>query len=615
MDAASSSLDTEASAAGRPTVASPAAAPAAAPASETAQAPGPATLPTTARRFIGVLWPQRAALLLGMTAFLGAAALEPLAPALLQRLLDAGFPPAAGFPLWIVPACIVGLFALRGLLGFSGAYLFAWATSKAVLELRRRLVAAIVKADATVFTWLSPGVAAARVINDPQNATAAISSAMTTVLKDGTSLVAMLGYLFVLNWRLALASLLSAPLLALAVRRVQRRVVKMGERTYASQIRLTGIIDDIARAWRVVRTFDAGAFEQQRFDGEAQHLRRSSIKSAAAGALMTPLTQVVASLGVALIVTLALLEARHGGMTVGQFVAFVTALLMTVSPLRHLTDVTQPIVGGLIQARACFELIDTPPEPDPGTVELPGVRAGIRCIDATVHYDGAERPALDRLSVSLPAGTTIAFVGASGAGKSTLVNTLLGFVRLSSGQLLFDGLPVETIRRESLRRQFAVVSQDIVLFDGTIEDNVAYAQPLDAERVRACLDAAQLTDFVRGLPDGVQTRVGTNGARLSGGQRQRLAIARALYKDAPVWVFDEATSALDSAAEQAVHHAIARWRGHRTLVLIAHRLSTVRDADCIHVLSDGRLAESGRHGALMASNGLYAAMVRAQTLD
>jgi subfamily B ATP-binding cassette protein MsbA len=441
-----------------------------------------------------------------------------------------------------------------------------------------------------------------------------LSNAVTTLLKDGTSLASLLGYLFILNWRLALASMVTAPLLGMVVRRVQRRTVAVGAKAYESQLRLTGIIDDIARAWRVVRTFDAGDFEQQRFGNEAHRLRRSTVKAVAAGALMTPLTQLVASLGVALIVTLALMQAGHGGATVGTFVAFVTTLLMTISPLRHLTDVTQPIVTGLIQARACFELVDTPPEADPGEHELQTVRQEIRFRHATVAHAGADRPALRDLDLALPAGRTIALVGPSGSGKTTTVSTLLGFVAPTAGHVLVDGIDLSHIRKASLRRQFAVVSQDIVLFEGSVEDNVAYAQSVEPARVEACLRAADLWSFVESLPQGVHTPVGTNGARLSGGQRQRLAIARALYKQAPVWVLDEATSALDTESERNVHAAIERWRGERTLILIAHRLSTVRHADLIAVLCDGRLVEQGRHEDLMAAEGLYAGMVRAQAL-
>jgi subfamily B ATP-binding cassette protein MsbA len=296
-------------------------------------------------------------------------------------------------------------------------------------------------------------------------------------------------------------------------------------------------------------------------------------------------------------------------------VAFITALLMTSTPLRRLTDVTQPIVGALIQARACFELLDTPPEPDDGTLDLGRAHGAIELRALRVVHAGAERPALHDVDLRVRAGETVALVGPSGAGKTTLVNALLGFIEPEAGMLCLDGHDLRTLRKAALRRQFAVVSQDIVLFDDSIEANVAYALPPDPSRIAACLEAARLAEFVAGLPEGARTRVGTNGNRLSGGQRQRLAIARALYKDAPVWIFDEATSALDSESERGIQAALERQRGARTLLLIAHRLSTIRRADRIHVLVDGRLVESGDHESLMGRGGRYAAMVRAQSMD
>jgi subfamily B ATP-binding cassette protein MsbA len=398
------------------------------------------------------------------------------------------------------------------------------------------------------------------------------------------------------------------------MRTVQHRAIEVSARTYESQVRLTGIIDDIARAWRVVRTFDAGEFEQRRFGEEAQRLRNGTVKSTAAGAMMSPLTQIVASIGVATILTIALWDARHGRSTVGEFVAFITTLLMTNTPLRRLTDISHPIITSLIQARACFELIDTPPERDTGTGELHRARGDLEIEQLTITYPGADRPALRSVSLMVPAGHTVALVGPSGAGKSTLVSALLGFVDPDTGRVRMDGMELSNLRKASLRRQFAVVSQDIVLFDSSVEANVVYAQPHDTQRVERCLRAAHLWDFVLTLPDGLRTNIGTNGSRLSGGQRQRLAIARALYKDAAVWIFDEATSALDSESEYAVHEAIARQRGQRTLIMVAHRLSTIRHADCIYVIDDGRLVESGSHAALLAAGGRYSSMVRAQSV-
>jgi subfamily B ATP-binding cassette protein MsbA len=340
------------------------------------------------------------------------------------------------------------------------------------------------------------------------------------------------------------------------------------------------------------------------------------MKGVAASSLMSPLTQLVASTGVALIVSLALIQANRGAATVGEFVAFITALLMTIAPLRHLTDVTQPIINGLIGAGACFALMDTPPERDTGTREIDSdtCQGHVQFENVRLQYEGSGHRALDGLELNIPAGKTVALVGPSGSGKSTVVNAMLGFISPIEGRITLDGVDVQDIRKMSLRRQFAVVSQDIVLFDGPIADNVAYAQPKNPERIEAALRAANLWDFVQAQPDGLNATIGTNGSKLSGGQRQRLAIARALYKRARVWVFDEATSALDTESERAVQESIDAWHGEKTLILIAHRLSTVSSADWIYVLADGHVLESGRHDALIALGGLYAKMVEAQTV-
>lgn len=575
------------------------------------------SLKVTARRLLEYIRPHKAGVILGVICFFSSAAIEPLVPALLKVLLDSGFKAEIGFPLWLVPLVVIGLFAVRGGLAFCGTYLFNWSTSQAVLKLRTDLLGAVMRADASLYSQMSPGVVATRVINDPQNATQALAGALTTLLRDGTTLLALLGYLFYLNWQLTLVSLLTMPVLAYVVKVVQRRVLNVGGRAYETQLRLVGIVDDISRAWRVVRTFDAEEFERRRFSEEATRLRRLVLKNVAAASSMTPLTQVVASTGVALILTLALIQANRGDASVGEFVAFITALLMTISPMRHLTDVTQPIIGGLIGARACFGLMDTPAEPDTGTKDIdPATCKGhVQFRNVRVQYPGSEHLALNGLNLEIPSGRTVALVGPSGSGKSTVINAMLGFVAPVEGQITLDGIDVQDIRKVSLRRQFAVVSQDIVLFDGPIADNVAYAQPKDPARIEAALRAANLWDFVQSQPEGLQGTIGTNGSKLSGGQRQRLAIARALYKNARIWVFDEATSALDTESERVVQQSIEQWHGEKTLILIAHRLSTVRNADVIYVLADGRLLESGRHQELMNQNGLYASMVRAQAME
>ena len=569
------------------------------------------SLRPTARRVLSFVRPHRWGVVFTLLAYVGAAATEPLIPQLIRTVFGDGFKPDA-FAVWWVPVVLIALFALRGLFSFLGQYLLNWTSSRTVLDMRRALLDALLKADASVYTSLQPGTAVSKVVNDPQQAMQQLSGTLITVLRDGLPALAVLGYLLYLNWQLTLLSMVTTPLLSVVMKRINRRVQRIGTRSYDAQMALSAKVDDLTRAWRVVRSFDAGDHERERFGLLSKEAQRQALKTAATNATMQPLSQLVASLGLSLIITLALLQARSNNTGVGEFAAFVTALLLLTSRLRHLTELSQPIINGLVVARGCFQLLDLPREPDPGQHELHSCRGDIALEKVTLRYPGAERDALQQLDLAIAAGKTTALVGASGSGKSSIVSLLLAFAQPQSGRLTLDGEPIDGFTRAALRRQFAVVSQDIVLFDASVADNIAYAQPRDDVRIEKVLRAAHLWDFVQGLPQGLDTAIGANGSKLSGGQRQRLAIARALYKDAPVWVFDEATSALDTESERAVQQALEQWHGQKTLIVIAHRLSTVRNADTIHVLREGRLLESGSHAELLASGGAYAAMVQAQ---
>lgn len=545
------------------------------------------------------------------------AAVEPAIPALFKKLIDSGFKEGLNYPLWIVPIVIISLFAIRGFFNFAGTYVMTSAVSMVVLGLRRDLMRALLKADAQLFSSISPGLAVTKVITDPQISAQILGNSAISVIKDAMSLTFLVGYLLYLNWQLTLLSFVSMPLLAFTIKAVQKRLNQVGQAQYESQQRLVNTVDDNARAWRVVRTFDAADFELGRFDNEAQTLRRMTLKTVATSALVTPSTQVVAAIGVSIIITLAIYQASQGSTTVGEFVSFITALLMTISPMRHLTDVYQPVTGALITARGAFDIMNAPQEPDKGTLEMPKAEGDIVFDNVHVHYEGASNPSLAGLNLHIPAGQTVALVGSSGAGKTTVVNTLLRFAHLTEGEIRLDGTPIETLKLASLRRHFAVVSQDIVLFDGSVAQNVAYASPngVDRDKVERCLRAANLWNHVSSMAQGMDTGIGTNGSQLSGGQRQRLAIARALYRDAAVWIFDEATSALDSESEAIVQRSIEDLRHQKTLILIAHRLSTIKNADVICVMSDGRIVERGTHAELIAQQGLYAGMVRIQAAD
>ncbi len=572
------------------------------------------SLDNTAKQLLGYARLEWRMLALSFVIFALAGAVEPAIPALFKKLIDSGFQEGLDFPIWLVPPIIIGLFLLRGALNYCGTYVVQTALGRIVLEFRLKLMTALFIVRSDIFSRLTPGQVVNKIIYDPFWASQVLGSTLINLVKDTTILLGLLCYLLYLNWQLTLISFVSMPLLAIAVRKAQKRLERVGQSQYESQQRLIDIVDDNARAWRVVRTFGATGFEGRRFELEAQKLRRLSTKQMATGALVTPITQLVAAIGVATIVTLALYQASQGSSTVGEFVSFIMALLMTISPMRHLADVFQPIAGAMISARGAFELLEAPSESDDGKREMSECKGDIHFDKVTVQFPGTSLPALKQFDLHVPHGKTVALVGPSGAGKTTVINSLLRFVSLDSGEIRLDNVPTSSLRLSSLRRHFAVVSQDIVLFDGSVAQNVAYASShdIDRDRVQSCLQAANLWAHVNSLPMGIDSSIGVNGSLLSGGQRQRLAIARALYRDAAIWIFDEATSALDSESEILIQKSIEALRHKKTVIIIAHRLSTVRHADQICVMAEGHICELGTHSSLLAQGGMYADMVKLQ---
>lgn len=552
---------------------------------------------------------------LALVLFMLGAAVEPVIPALFKNLLDSGFKDGISYPLWTVPLIIIGLFLVRGALNFCATYVAQSSIGRVVLQLRLDLMKALLKARSDLFGHLSPGQVVNKVVNDPTAASQILGNVLIEVVKEFTTLFCLVAYLFYLNWQLTLLAFVSMPLVGVVVSLAKRRLSVVGQNQYNSQLRLVSIVEDNARAWRVVRTFGASQFEEERFTHEAQIFRRIWMKQVSTGALITPVTQLMAAIGISIIITMALYQAGKGNSTVGEFVSFITALLMTISPMRHLSNIMQPVASALVAARGAFELLSAPNEDDSGKRDLPNCKGDIKFKQLTVQFLGATAPALEQFDLHVQPGQTIALVGASGAGKTTVVNSMLRFNDVQSGDILIDDVSIAELRLKSLRQHFAVVSQDIILFDGSIAQNVAYADPegIDFCRVESCLKAANLWTHVQSMPQGMDSPIGINGSMLSGGQRQRLAIARALYKNAAIWIFDEATSALDTESESVVQQSIESLRHSKTMVLIAHRLSTVKNADLICVMSGGRIVEQGTHDALMAKQGMYASMVTMQT--
>jgi subfamily B ATP-binding cassette protein MsbA len=533
------------------------------------------------------------------------AATEPLIPALFKPLLDEGFAQRT-LPLWVIPVAIVGLFAVRGIAGFIADYALAWTAHRGVLALRLAMFDHLMRAESALFSQRSASSLTNSLVYEVQQGANQLVQAVLTLAKDSLTVLALLGYLLWLNWELTLFVGILFPALAFVMRTVGRRLRRLVVAAQQATDELAYVVEENVLAWRIVRLHDAGPAQSERFGRRSDLLRRLMMKATVAQSTMTPTTQVLAALALSAVIVVALWQSDAASGTVGGFVSFITAMLMLLAPVKKLSDVMAPLTRGLAALERGIALIDDTPAEQGGAHAPVRARGEIELADVTLRYRDDGPPAIDRLSLRIAAGETVALVGPSGAGKSSVVHLLPRFVQPSAGEVRLDGVPLAQWDVRALRRQFALVSQDVVLFNDSVAANVALGAAVDEARVRAALEGAYLLDFVLGLPQGLQTPIGHNGSELSGGQRQRLAIARAIYKDAPVLILDEATSALDSESERAVQAALDTLMKGRTTLVIAHRLSTIEHADRVVVLDAGRLVERGTHAELIAAGGLYA---------
>ncbi len=537
-----------------------------------------------------------------------AASTEPMIPALMQPLLDSGFK-AGTLPLWLVPVVLIGLFAVRGAAGFAAQYGLAWVANRGTLAMRKAMFERLLNAQPILFTRQSASSLINTLTYEVQGGAGQLVNSLLTLVKDSLTLVALLAYLLWLNWQLTAFIAVLFPALALVMRALSRRLHRLVIQGQKAMDQLAYVVEENVLAWRIVRLHNAQATQAGRFESVSETLRRLAIKSVVASATMTPLTQVLAACALSGVIVLALWQSGTQGGTVGEFAAFVTAMLMLVAPVKHLSEVAGPITRGVAALERGVALIDQTASETGGSHAPVRAFGTLELHDVTLQYPSASSPALSGLNLRLEVGESVALVGPSGAGKSTLVNLLPRFLEPSSGMLSLDGVALTQWNVTALRRQFALVSQDVVLFNDSVAANVALGgaqDPADRDKVSAALRGANLLDFVNSLPQGMDTLIGHNGERLSGGQRQRLAIARAVYKDAPILILDEATSALDSESERLVQQALETLMRGRTSLVIAHRLSTIERADRIVALDGGRIVEHGSHAELLARGGLYA---------
>ncbi|KAF1046998.1 MAG: Lipid A export ATP-binding/permease protein MsbA [Herbaspirillum frisingense] len=557
--------------------------------------------------------PYRWRLVLAFIAMAVTAGTEPVVPYIFQVLLDKGFVGKPAFSLWLVPVAVIGIFVIRGASTFASSYLMTWVTTRILNEVRGQMFARMLDFPLAFYASNSVGKVINSIMFEVQGITDMVTRIFTSIIRSALTVLGLLAWLLYLNWVLTIVTLVLLPLLAIVVRFTSRNLKKLNQDSLRVNAELTQVIEESTRAQQVIKIFGGQEFEKQRFHENSENLRRYTMRMTKTFSSTVPITQFMTASAVAIVIVMALIQSDNGQITVGGFVSFITAMLMLLTPLKQLAEVNGPLQRGMAAAEAVFNLIDMPTERTGGR-ELPQRAAGkIELVDLCFSYPERDQLALDHLNLSVNAGETVAFVGMSGGGKSTLVNMIPGFYSPTSGQILLDGESIEDISLRSLRRQIAMVSQNVVLFNGTIIENVAYgdANP-DLARVEAALDAAHLGDLMKELHDGIHTIVGDNGSRLSGGQRQRLAIARAIYKNAPILILDEATSALDTESERAVQAALDWLMEGRTTFVIAHRLSTVERADRIVALSAGQIVEVGSHQELLEKNGAYAKLYHLQ---
>ncbi|MCB1830798.1 MAG: lipid A export permease/ATP-binding protein MsbA [Gammaproteobacteria bacterium] len=554
---------------------------------------------------------------IALVAMVVLAATEPAIPALLKPMLDGTFVEKDPDVVRWTPLLLIGLFLIRGSMNFLSGVAFEWVAGKVVLDLRRQMFERILTLPTAFFDAHSTGNLIARVTFNVNQVTQASTKVLTVLVKDTIIVAGLLAYMFYLNWLLTLIMFVLLPVIALIVRLLAKRLRRISRSLQEAMGDMTHVLEEGVRGHKVIKVFDGKAYEQRRFDRLANWVRRYNLKTKVAGMAHEPAVELAGALMMAILIYVGTHETVAGELTVGGFVSLMAAVGLIFSPIKRLTSINEALQKGLAAAESVFDLIDQQAERDTGTGQLKEVQGRLRFRNVGFRYPLAKRDALKNVSFEAAPGETVALVGRSGGGKTTVVALIPRFYSPTGGTIELDGVNIEQLSLDSLRANLSLVGQESVLFDDTVAANIAYGagrEVTQREIEQAALDANAL-EFILRLPEGFDSRIGEDGVRLSGGQRQRLAIARALIKDAPVLLLDEATSALDTESERMVQDALARLTANRTTLVIAHRLSTVKHADRILVIKEGRIVERGKHEELISLDGEYTELCRHQFGD
>lgn len=515
--------------------------------------------------------------------------------------------------IWLAVA-VLGIFALRGIGTFLGNYCISYVARFVVHGLRTDLFDRMLLLPAQYYHHHSSGEMLAQLTFNVEQVTGAVTDAVKVLIREGLTVIGLFGYLFYLNWKLTLIFIAAAPFIGIVVSIASKRMRKLGHKIQKSVGDITSSASESIQGYQVVRVYGGTSFERGRFHGASDLNRRQFMKLVVAESINTPVVQFLVAMALAVLMYLAMSPSVMGSMSTGEFVAFITAAGMITKPLRLLTEINVMVQKGISAAEAVFATMDQEAEKDLGLQRVDRAAGHLSFDSVSFTYPDTSDRVLSDFSLDVPQGTTIALVGKSGSGKSTVAGLLPRFNDSWAGQILLDGLPIEDYQLASLREQIAIVSQSVVLFNGSIAENIAYGSMSSAslEQVQAAAEAAHVMEFAERLPEGLHTQVGESGVLLSGGQRQRIAIARAILKDAPILIMDEATSALDTESERHIQDALEGVMKDRTTLVIAHRLSTIEKADMIVVMDQGRIIEKGIHSDLLKIEGAYAQLYKMQ---
>ena len=527
---------------------------------------------------------------------------------LLGKLTDMGFYEHNPVIVWWTPIGLIGITLLHSGTQYLSNYILLKVSQDVLIKIRSQMFRQMINWSSQTYQRYLSGKIVSKFVNEASGALGSAAELLTVMIRDSLQIVALTAILIYHNWLLTVVTLVISPFLFLILKWISKTVKRLALGSQNTMGEMSVAIQEAYEGQRVVKVYDAYEYEKSRFGSINEKLARLSVRMRAVKTAGTPLTQLVTMMGVSVVVVFALLQAQRGMLSMGEFTTYLSAMLLLMQPIRHLSSLNGTVATMSAASESVFKMIDEAPEVDTGTKTIERASGAVSFRNVTHVYDGSTTPALENFSLEVNPGETIALVGASGSGKTTLINLIPRFWDMTSGDILIDGISQKDLTLKSLRAQIALVSQDVILFDDTIAANIAYGcrEKVTDEDIRRAAEAAYLLPFIESLPDGFNTRVGEGGAKLSGGQRQRVSIARALLKNAPILLLDEATSALDTESEKFIQASLDKLMQGRTSFVVAHRLSTIENAHRIVVMQNGHIVEVGTHAELMAKGGVYA---------